>query len=389
MTMAAAILGRRQIDRWADTAFDPPLAADLPVVTYTVGTTTALSGTPKLVKPSIVGTGSAVTGWNGQNDPNFRFGQGVYNTSNGAAQDLALYGTTKPLGFAQAARWPVFMTFETGADAVEILYYSLTTTNTAMFRVDGRWVTETVPSRAGFTGNSYMSTLTFPSKKVRRITVAGTGDVGIVGVRVASTEGVWKPTDSVSRRVAIIGDSFVNGAGTAPTGASVLETFAPRLAHLMGADDTVLAGIGSTGWVAGLDTGNVPNNYVTRVSTVVAMNPHALIFYGSINDSSAGTGVQAAVEATLAQCTSVPEVYTIGPLKSGFAAACAAVAAGTAAAGRQYVDLANFISGTGRAGATTGDGNADYWVMADNSHPTHEAHKAIARRAFLGITRVN
>jgi len=152
----------------------------------------------------------------------------------------------------------------------------------------------------------------------------------------------------------------------------------------LGADSTILAGIGGTGWVAGLD-GATPNPYSTRLATVLAMNPHVLVFYGSINDGTAGTGVQDAVTSVLNQCTAVPEVYVIGPLLNGYSGANAAVKAGTLAAGRVFIDMGDFLFGTGKVDAPKGDGNRDFLLYTDGVHPTLNGHKAIAESAFRRI----
>jgi len=364
-------------------AFTPPAADDLPTIVYTTPDTTALSS-PVTYKPAILGTGSQTLNWDGQSDTNFRISSGTYYSGNGGSNDLALYGTVKPGGGAQAANWPIMLSFVTSSATIELAFYTAVTTDTPMFRVNGKWVTEKNIQRSA-TGNAYKATLTFPSAKSRTITVHGGQSLGLMAVRLPTGGTLTKPAGTIKRRVAIIGDSYVNGAGGAGAeGAGNLESFATRLAHLMGADDVLLAGIGGTGWVAGMD-GATPNPYSTRTSYVAGKSPHALVFYGSINDGSSAGAIQAAVESTLQSVAAVPEVYVIGPALSGYSANAAAVKAGTLAKGRVYIDAEDFIFGTGRIDNPKGDGNRDFYLMADGAHPTFAAHKALAEHCFRGI----
>ncbi|MEV5051577.1 SGNH/GDSL hydrolase family protein [Arthrobacter sp. LAR12-1-1.1] len=177
-----------------------------------------------------------------------------------------------------------------------------------------------------------------------------------------------------------MGDSFTQGSGTAPGGAGVFETYAMRLAYLLGADETILAGIGGTGWLASASP------FSTRMSGVTGMNPDVVIFLGSRNDSWTDIpALTAAVTSTVATCSAVPEVYVSGYIVAGTGTGNNAVKAGTEAAGRPYIDLMGIIYGTGKSVTMTGNGNADYCIGTDNVHPTHEGHKLLTRRLYQGI----
>jgi hypothetical protein len=152
----------------------------------------------------------------------------------------------------------------------------------------------------------------------------------------------------------------------------------------MGADDTLLAGIGGTGWVAGMD-GATPNPYSTRAAFINSKSPHALVIYGSINDGQAAGSIQAAVESTLQLFSTVPEVYVAGPALSGYSGNAAAVKAGTLSKGRVYVDVENFYFGTGRTDDPKGDGNRDFYLMPDGAHPNFAGHKGLAEHIFREI----
>ncbi|WJN62630.1 hypothetical protein [Streptomyces phage phiScoe10] len=363
--------------------FMPPQGEDVPTIALTTPMATALT-TPVEYKPAVVGIGSQTLGWDGKSDPNILFGSGFYDTKNGANQDIGLVGAVKPGGVAQAAKWNVFASFTTTAVTIELAFYAVTTTSTPIITVNGRPLTEMVVPRV-VTGQSYKMTLTFPTSKSRTIGIVGDANLGLGAIRVPTGGTITKPA-APKRRIAFIGDSWINGAGAyADGGAGSLDTFARRLARMMGADDVILAGIGGTGWVAGTDTGGASNAFGTRLPTVLAMQPHAIVFLGSINDGAAGTGVQAAVEAALDQCASIPQVYVVGPPLSGYETNNAAVKAGTLAKGRKFIDAGGFLYGTGKVGSPKGDGNRDFWLQADGAHPTYAGHKALAERIFRGI----
>jgi lysophospholipase L1-like esterase len=46
-----------------------------------------------------------------------------------------------------------------------------------------------------------------------------------------------------------------------------------------------------------------------------------------------------------------------------------------------------WVSGTGRDGATTGDGNRDWVCGTDSAHPTAEGHRMLAGRVARGVAK--
>ena len=98
--------------QYLDDVFALAPEAHQPAISQATGDTTALSS-PVVYRPYICGTGSQVTNSDGQGDSNIRFLSGTYNTANGGSADLAMYGSIKPGGDAQVARWPVIASFNT------------------------------------------------------------------------------------------------------------------------------------------------------------------------------------------------------------------------------------------------------------------------------------
>ncbi|WP_275779739.1 GDSL-type esterase/lipase family protein [Paenarthrobacter sp. Y-19] len=378
--LAGKVIGSRMLDRWVSDAFTPPPAADTPVITFDA------TGYGTLVAPKRVGD-VAAGALDMDGDTHFRY-FGFPNAIATPADPTQFVQTElKPGGASQAASWPFSVEFETTSDVIQLKSRAgFANPDQGIILVNGRWVAETRTPSTTASGSWTRMRLTFPSTGYRRIQFIAfnppNGAFG--GVQVTTGHSVIRPTNAIKRRIAIIGDSFTNGSGVSPGGATYSETYALRLAYLMGADQVILAGIGGTGWVAQA-AGETVSHFGARVSAVMAMNPDVIIFMGSRNDPTA-TGVQAAVESALDACATVPEVYVTGTMtKTGFTAQNAAIKAGTEAKGRKFVDLAGIIYGNGKAGALTNDGNADFFIGTDGVHPTHEGHKYIARRLFQAI----
>lgn len=375
--------------RWETSrAFDlssRPRRDDTPTVTWATGSGTALTS-PAEFKPSIVGTGAKVTGWNGQDDPLFRFDPGTFETSVGPNSDVAVVGTFKPGGSAQFAGWPVSVTFVVGAtDVVEIPCYSGRANSQLIIEVNGRQIDDTYiwppTSDAGF---SRILTLRFPTTGTRTIRVSGHHAWGFGAVRVATGGTVTKPS-TTGRLAAVIGDSFANGAGTSDQfpsqGAGTQETFAPRLFRMLGYQRMMLAGIGGTGYTTS-------SPYSERVPAVLAANPNMLMLFGTVNDGNATqAAIQSAAESVLTSVAAVPEVLVLPPGVEGHVKQPAALKAAVAATGvGRYVELGDFFYGTGTVTAPTGDGNKSLFIMGDGTHPTLDGHRALARHSFELIT---
>jgi lysophospholipase L1-like esterase len=382
----------------ADDSLTLTAPRDTPTLAWTdTGSSTSTSGitSPVTYRPSANGTGSLVSGWSAQDDPNFRFFSGSFSTVNGANNDLALYGDNKPGSVSGAYRWPVVFSFITSATNanLELVFWGSPASTSLMIEVNGKMTSLemiTAPASLGVTGK-YIA-LTFPEAAARTIRVWCAGGTKIYGVRVPTGQTITKPAFN-GQRVAIIGDSYTNGAGSSSSfpnrGASSLECFTPRLGRMLGASDLIQAGIGGTGWI----TNGEGTPFIDRLDEVLAMAAASggldtLIFYGSTNDTPTPdqAALQAAVEAALALCASVPNVFVIPALRSGYDNNTAAVIAGVEADGHaQLIDMRDFMFGTGTVANRTGDGTNDWYRLTDNTHPSFDGHIAIARKAFALI----
>ena len=216
------------------------------------------------------------------------------------------------------------------------------------------------------------------------------------------TISAWAPTGP---RILVTGDSHTAGIGAS----SNLLGMAHRLKEYLGVHDVLAQGQGGTGYLttslAGTETmrARIANEITPRA-------PDLIIDLAGYNDSPSSAAALAG-ETTLyynaltAALPNVP-VIKIGPPRRGVSPTFTldqtkyfAIRDAVAADGRYGTLVFNIDSytadwehGTGRVGATTGDGNADTSVAADNVHRTDAGHDGWAAlmgpaiRSTLGIT---
>jgi len=185
--------------------------------------------------------------------------------------------------------------------------------------------------------------------------------------------------------VCMMGDSFIEQAGA--SGACTGMSFV--MGRALGID-IYSSGVGGTGVnsTGGLNpAGGQKVNYQTRVTDATSItNLGAFIIWQSINDAGftqaqQHDGLEAIITTFRASKPTTP-IIIIGPTAP----------TGTVTqplyllrdAGRQVANEygCHFIDqlqphclvGTGRVGATTGSGNADYYVGTDNVHPSQDGH---------------
>lgn len=381
------ILNRRyaRLDSWVPARINESLTEaplrDQPTVTWTNTMATALSSPVVYVPPGVNG-GSQVTNWDGQSDTNMRWFSGVFNTANGGASDLAMYGSIKQGGGAQFARYPIIVEFITSSTntTIEVSGYSLSASLDHGIEVDGKLVSRN-PFVRPYSTASWTMTITFPVARSRRMRLYIPAEAGLGAIRVPTGQSITKPSGSPVKRIAILGDSWSNGTGIGSGG--YWNSYAMLLARFLQADDIFHMGIGGTGFVAGTD-GGTPNNYGTRASVVTGKSPHIVIMNCSTNDGAAGTGVTAAVTSILStfSAASIPKVYVVGQPLSAYFSNSEAARAATYNSGQQFLDLGNLFSGTGHMYNPVGDGNREYFISSDNSHPNDAGHRAIAEMTF-------
>lgn len=204
----------------------------------------------------------------------------------------------KPGGTSQNAYWLFSVEFiAVNTDEVQIrLNAPVANPRLGLVLVNGRRVSDRAIQASGISaGAGYVATLKFPTVGTRTIKIYGLGhnQGRFGGVAVPAGGSISKPPHAPTTRVAIIGDSFTNGAGAHPDGANSVETFAWDLARMLGSQETMQAGIGSTGFVTPLGS-DAESLYSGRIPAVRAMNPSHVLIVGGRNDGNKA-GIAAAV----------------------------------------------------------------------------------------------
>lgn len=268
--------------------------------------------------------------------------------------------------------------------------------------VDGEFVTTAPQAGPSSANEAYLHHVAFGSRAVRRIRIEALSGQHLGGVRVGPTDGIWTPNTPPGPRVIVAGDSWTEGTGA--TGGAI-DGLAARLRDLTGWD-TWTSGHGGTGYL------NSTPTLGTRLDAdVLAYDPDIVIVAMGTNDYLSYTPLQIQTEAALVFARILahsprPTLIVVGPWYiSGFPSnpfilARDAIRAAASVAdlyvenvggpypfsgnGADYADR-GWITGTGRVGATTGNGNADVYIASDGSHPTTAGHAMLARRIASAI----
>lgn len=150
------------------------------------------------------------------------------------------------------------------------------------FIVDGRYVT--MAGTATALGSPAYYTLTFNSRRLRRVVVEGHDLLSFRSASVADHDVLIAPALTYRPQIFMIGDSNLEGYGVALKG----DSLAGALSNHLGVLDVRGSGVFGTGF---LET-NSPNNYYAysqRRSDWVNANPDMLIYSLSINDANYST----------------------------------------------------------------------------------------------------
>lgn len=229
---------------------------------------------------------------------------------------------------------------------------------------------------------------------------AGVG--AFFGIR---TSNLYKPqawTQADGLRVLVHGDSMLATViDTANIDIYPYGALSALLGDLLGQSDTWQSGVGGTGWMA--PAVHDRSWFNDRVDIdVIAPAPDVIIETGGGNDAALNPAqgtIQPLIETWLGKVLMAkPEtiVFMTGPLiGSNPGAAHLTIHAAKAAAAAKYPRNVAFIdtltdpwvSGTGRNGAATGDGNRDWVTGTDSAHPTCEGHRHFAGRMARSIAR--
>ncbi len=162
----------------------------------------------------------------------------------------------------------------------------------------------------------------------------------------------------------------------------------------------IACGIGGAGWLTPVVKDRSYFNDAVAAN-VVARAPDFIIEHGGGNDAAA-TPTQATEQAlvstwldTVIAANPAVVIFMTGPLIASTASAAhLTIAAAKQAAAALYPQNVFYIDnltdpwvfGTGRQGATVGNGNRDWVCGTDNGHPTMEGHVALAGRIARAVS---
>ncbi|HQA17819.1 MAG TPA: SGNH/GDSL hydrolase family protein [Novosphingobium sp.] len=223
-----------------------------------------------------------------------------------------------------------------------------------------------------------------------------------VGIR---TTALYKPHPWVqgdALRVLLHGDSMLATIVDAANIDTALHGAQGALVgDLLGQADTWSSGVGGSGWMA--PAVHDRSWFNERVDTdVIANAPDVIIETGGGNDAAvnpAQATIQPLIETWLTRVLAAkPEtaIFMTGPIiGSNAGASHLAIHAAKQAAAAKFPQNVAFIdtlgdpwvSGTGRDGTPTGDGNRDWVTGTDSAHPTVEGHRHFAGRIARSVAR--
>ena len=308
--------------------------------------------------------------------------------------------------------------------------------------IDGKPLTATATTITASPSDRIYTLVDFGSRGTREIGLE-IADPEFGGVVLASAaDSITRPIDAPPL-LAGFGDSHTAGAN----GVGWNETWVRRAAMILNADFVNL-GIGGSGYLK--NAGAAPD-YRTRLLTdIVPLAPDVLVLEGSWNDGgSTSAAVQAEAESCMSVLkanlpntllisagpvvrshildttldghdaavrqaaqnqgwhghisfrdpawlkASTPAwaastVYAVGDcvLQNGFVQRCYTAHTSTASFDQTKFRSTALVSGTGRVGATAGDGNADLLISSDNVHWSLEGHRVKARHIASEVLRI-
>lgn len=374
-------------------------------------------------------------------DPSFKYlgvaaGTATYGTSN---PDWNLVRWSPLTGGGSGARWTPTIAFEHYGQAFEFSFKAFFTTHLYRIWIDGHPVTEDLQSASGLSvGSIHLMKVDFGSAAPRRVLVE-MQELEFGGCWVEPTATITRAASS-RLSMAVIGDSISGGSGVMSrfdvplakaaqmigidevynlsiggtgylTGAGT-KAFRDRLpidlAAVPSPDIVALWGGYNDAGVG--DLSQIQAQVSTDIATTRTLKPNALIIIlgcytpgtptsstiqtcnAAISNAVTAAGGPAAgvcflnlqdpsgvsssaVEFVQADAYRIGDIVTNGDTLYE----CRAFKApGAAFSGTNFRGV-SVIHGTGKSGATTGDGNADIAVQSDGVHPTVAGAKIIGR----------
>lgn len=348
-------------------AFLPPEESDIPTITMT---TYSLGAGEQLVREkrvgNVVGAAGDIAG-----DTHFLYDGMLELTPEPANTAQFVTVPLLPGGDAQAARYQFRVRTIVAKSATVKIRLRLKASSIGFrIKVNGAWISDELTRFSDLTaGGTYLATLTFPNAATRTIEYEDAGSSSFGGM-VISTTGTLTRAPAPNFRLAILGDSITGGSSFPPDGATRLETYAARVAHLLGAESYINFGVGGTSY----QNGDPATRFGARVPAILQYDPDIVITFGSRNDGTGGSqSITDAVVAVLNGLQDVPEVYVVGMITAAHTGNNESVRAAAIEVGRPFIDpiAAGWIDPVKDIGE-------------DGVHPTFVGHRRIARGLYEG-----
>jgi hypothetical protein len=311
-------------------------AVDQPVITSGAGA--PVFSTQTQHSPKRVGDNTTLVDITG--DTKFRYPGIPTGVLGPAAVNTRIQTSVMPGGVAQGRRWDHQVELLTSSKFVAMVWVPTSASPRLLIVVNGRLVADpsfTVTATSGSTSNVLLE---FPDNRPRRIKFITSGGHGILRFETEASYPPVRPTGN-DKVLLDIGDSLTAGANTPPDGATFLDTWPQYVALMLGFDHCCNAGIGGTKWVQS-GAGDVAISHFggDRLPLALTINPEAVIFAGSRNDSAADQAaldaITTAVGAAL-DATSVTKKFVMGTFTT--LSQNAAVQAGADAKGVTFIDM--------------------------------------------------
>ncbi len=284
--------------------------------------------------------------------------------------------------------------FEFMTDALEFELRLCCLTSSAMrYRI---WV-DNQPTAADLSagtgaGNNYYNLKVVLASAAPRLIRVETIMATVHSVWAHPTYSFWKPQDRLGPRIAILGDSFTEGSQS-----GWHHSWAWEMCHRLGWRDVYNSGLGGTGYLNAGSGGR--STFRGRVANdIIAHAPEWVFVQGGLNDTASGSAAITAEAALLfAQIkTGLPNcklVVLSPPASSNTISTLQTVRDAVFAAASGVADLTidmidtttPWVFGTGKSGATTGNGNADIYVNTDGTHYTRAGYAYMGHRVAQAV----
>lgn len=328
----------------------------------------------------------------------WRFLGGVPGASGNYYENGMLRGAALA-GSRLKAPWKVEFMFS--GQAFEMAVRQSSTGGKYRIAVDDEWACaeQTIGTLDGL---RYLHKIDFGSRAQRKITIH-LYLTPFGGINIAGTDMIWQ-APAPDTKVLVISDSYGEGAG----GTGITAGWPVTMGEVCGFKELWNGSESSTGYVAVSGTVAGSQTFQQRIESLIPQMggvPDIVVILGGYNDNT-GNGISnAATKAAAKACYQkirelaphcdlfVVGVQNVNNTESSqtqsirdAVAEVNAAAAGTVTA---FFDTRSatdpWVTGTGKVGATTGNGNADVVIAGDGIHPYQEGHDYYGQRVGRAI----